>query len=230
MTTARTIITDAYLTCLLLGQGEPLDDFDAQSALRRLNGMLDSWATDNLYAKRRVEYVNTVPAGTSFTVGPTGNVVTASVPVRLEEGCFTRSNNIDHPLILITSDEYDRIPYKTAAAPWANVMYYASGITTGTCSVYPAMSAPAEIHLQVLEPLGAFATLDTNVELPKGYLDAIMYSMCEIVCLGKRPVPADIAKHAARARARIRGANVEVPVMQLNVPGQWYPYRGGLVL
>lgn len=223
MTTALSIIDDAYLITGLRGEGEPLTAERAQFALSRLNAMLDSWATDNLFLKQRVEYVTTVAAGPSFTIGPGGDINIPFVPVRLEDGCFTRNNSVDFPLTLINSDQYDEIAYKFAAAPWGSFMYYSPGIDLGECFVYPAMSAPAEIHLQALLPLTSFPDLTTDVSVPVGYGDAFLYSLCEILCMGKMQVPAEIAKAAARARKRIREANVEVPVMDINVP---YGNRG----
>jgi hypothetical protein len=215
-TTAITIVTDAYFTCGLLGEGEALNATRADFGLRSLNDMLDSWSIDRLYVQTINEVVTTIAAGQTFTVGPLGDVVTPLVPLQLERGSFFRlANNVDYEFTPITLEQYSSLMVKSAANSFPWYVHYSVDATIGTGFMYPALSGPAELHALVQAPLTAFPDLTTDVDLPQGYRDALVKSLAEILCLGKIAIPADLARKAATARGRIRNANGEVPVMRL---------------
>lgn len=220
-TTALEIITDAYLTVGLLGSNEILTPDRAQFAFRQLNDMLDSWATDSLYVKEYTEKIVTIAAGDSFTVGPTGNVVTPLVPIDLERGSFFRYNGVDFEFLPITLEQYYSIPYKATASQFPQWVYYTAGVTVGTAKMYPILSQAAELHCVIQEPMTAFASQIAVTNLPLGYKDALIFSLAERLCFGKMQVPPDVMKAARAARGRIKDANGEVPITRL--PGAVLP-------
>lgn len=229
MTAALTLITDAYQMVGLLGEGEPLTDARAQFGFRRLNNMLDSWATDSLFVQTINKLTGSISPGQSFTVGPTGNVISPTVPIRLEQGCFFRISGIDYPMQFISREAYMNLPFKSISTQWPQFIYYEPGASVGTCHIYPALSAVAVAHLQVMAPLTAFATLTANVTLPMGCTKAIEESLAEQLCVGKKQVPPQLAKSAATARSRIRNANVNPPELRDTGRGGEDIYTGWVV-
>jgi hypothetical protein len=117
-------------------------------------------------------------------------------------------------------------PMKDDAAEWPDYVFYTPGMVEGTAYMLPALSASASIHLLVQVPLTSFADLTTIVNLPTGYRDAIVLSLAERLCLGRKPTPPDVAKEARIARRRIRDANIEVPVLGLPLPVVPWANRG----
>lgn len=224
-TTALSLITDAYLVVGLLGEGEVLTAARAQFALRQLNDMLDSWATESLYVKYIAEIVATIAPGQTFTVGPTGDIVTTLVPIQLEKGSFFRVNGTDFEFTPITLEQYMGYPVKDAAASWPNYVHYSADVTSGTGYMLPALSASAELHALVQQPLTSFPDVTTVVDLPLGYKEPILLSLAEKLCFGKMAIPPDVMKGARAARGRIKDANGEVPVMRLPyATTQYYGY------
>lgn len=209
MTQAVELITDAYLTAGLLDPHEALTAERAQYALRRLNGLGDSWGLEPLMNKVTAETVAILGPGSSFTIGPTGDVTLPFVPVGLEGGGFFRNSNVDYPFELVSREFYMDIAFKSISSSYPQYVFYDSGITEGTAYVYPAMVGSLEVHLQITAPQVAFPDLTTDIPLPMGYADALMYSLCEILHMGKMAVPAEIAKAARTARDRIRSSNVQ---------------------
>ena len=225
-TTALELITDAYKTAGLLGEGEPLTAERGQFAFRNLNDMLDSWAIDSLYVKQISEIVATIAAGSTFTVGPSSDVNTPIAPSRIETGSFFRINNMDYTFGNLTRAQCMSAPMKDDAAEWPDYVFYNPGVVEGTAYMFPALSSPASVHLLVQVPLASFADLTTPVDIPTGYKDAIILTMSERACLGRKPIPPDLARSAMRARRRIRDANINVPVLGLPLPVVPWMSRG----
>lgn len=211
--TANELVSDAYLMAGLRSTTDTLGADDAAYGLTRLNGMLDGWATDALYVKVVEWFVQNIPAGQTFTVGPGGDVDTdtLSAPPMMEPGAFVRYNSVDEPITLIDLQTWAAIPYKATSAPFPNYLFYDPGAVTSTAYIYPATSATAEFHIPLIVPLGSFAALTTSVDLPQGYADAISMSLAELLCIGIKEVAPTLAKQAAKARGRIKAANTAPP-------------------
>jgi hypothetical protein len=206
----------------IIGYKDPDEDLsgnDAANFLDILNTMIDGWNTQRLYIVAVADVSASVSAS-PVTIG-SGQTFDVTRPVRLEPGCFTRINNVDFPLTLVTREQYDGIVTKAVTSPWPIFGYYEPSLPTGNLHLWPAPSGAMELHLQMQTQLTEFADLATDYTLAQGYRKAIEYSFAEELAPGRRPLTADIIRIARGARRAIKITNLEVP--QMAIPGALLP-------
>jgi hypothetical protein len=216
MTTARAIIEDAYILSGIRGIGETIEGDEASYALRRLNGMLDSWAASGLMALVSRTIFGSIASGQSFTVGLMGDVSTSPslAPRRFESGFF-RSGGIDYPFRRMSMQEYSGVTNKASATQFPSHVYYERGAEDATCYMFPALSSAVDVYLQVLLPIGQFETLDTDQTLTPGVLDAVTLSLAELLCVGVSNQSKALTMQAFAARERAKRNNVKVADMEM---------------
>jgi hypothetical protein len=219
MTTAAQLIRGALGKLGIVAPGEAVDAGDAAVCLLSLNTMLDGWAVENLYAYATATVTGTLPAGTgSRTIGPTGQLVAAPRPVRLEAGCFFTAGGIDYPIETVTQDEYNSIGLKAIDSLGPRWVFFNATLPNGVLLFHPRPAQAVTLSLVVQQRIAAFANLTTNYNLPPGYERALLYSLAEEVAADyEREVPPTVARTAAMARRAIKRTNNVVP--QLDVCG-----------
>ena len=200
MTTARTIVEDAYIASGIKSPYEAIDAQEYQYALRRLNNMRDS----NSIAPQLTqlaELIDTVGPGISFTVAPSGDFDTPAIGG--VEHAFARIGNTDYDIELIGPDQYFSIYDKITANSYPEAAYYAAGVI----KFYPALSGPTEIHL-IVRAKGLFATIDSDVAMSAAEESAMILTLAESLCIGVRAVDNDLRLAAKNARDALRSANI----------------------
>ena len=173
MTTALDLIQDAAAEIGEYADDTPLSAADAQRMLRRLQRMLDSWATERLM-------VYTVGQETFAMTPGTASYTTASLaagrPVAVES-VFVRSGNEDTPVILTRDkSQYDDIPDKTTTG-LPELCYYDAGFATGTFYFWPAPVVAYTAVVTSRRVLTGTLALATTVALPPGYELAIVTNL-----------------------------------------------------
>lgn len=214
-TTARDIINLALKTSTVLGVGQTSLAEDFQDALRILNMMMGQWAAKRwmVYHLRDVSKVST--GAQSYTVGA-GMDFDIARPDRIE-AAFLRQlitqYPVDYPLsILEAREDYNRIQSKSLGT-MATYVFYDSAYPTGNVYFWPIPQASIyELHLSIREPLTAFADLDTPINLPASYEEAIYMNLAGRLCLAfGLDVPPGVAAVAQAAINTIKTANAQVP-------------------
>ena len=212
MTTANQIIDQALSLLGVKAPGDATEGNEAAQALLRLNTMVDGWRTESLfaYATERVTY--TLPANTqTATIGPLGNFVTVSRPVRIESGFFT-SGSLDYQIEPKNQAEYDAIVLKGLGTLGPCIVALDTGFPTGTLYFYPLSNASVPVTLTVQTHVAEFADLTTSYDLAPGYRRALAFSLAEEICADyERQVTPATAKVAALSRRNIKRANHVVP-------------------
>jgi hypothetical protein len=214
MTTALYIITSALRTANIVGAGQAIPPESSAVALERLNDLLDSWASESLFAFGTAEYTGTGLGGT-VTIGPAGDIVTPYVPIRLEGG-FVRSAEMDFRFDLVGYQEYADVSLKSVVGgPYPSVGYYDGA---GTLLLYPVPSN-AEVHVSAYEHLSEFATLSTDYDLRPGVRRALSLSLAEELAPDYGlPLSQDTRQLAFRARRILKRSNHVTP--QLGEPNR----------
>lgn len=211
MTTAATIIDNAYVLSGYKDAREALDGQDAAYGLDRLNGMIDGWNTQGLYLFTTSEVVVTT-SGATITIG-TGATINTPAPVSMPNGSYIRISGLDYPITWISDEEYQLIQLKSTPSTIAILGNYTKGYPTGTLNFWPVQTTSAEYHIFINTQLTEFASLGTDIALPQGYRRALEYSLAEELCIGLREPSAMLVRNAANARRAIRHANVVVPTL-----------------
>ena len=222
--TARDLILRAYRFVHITGSGESITNTEASDALEVLNEIIELTAIDKLLAFFKTEIVFPfVPNKYIYTIGPsstTPDVVVSFRPVEILSG-FTRRQNVDLPLYIGNKEDYDRIQVKNiVVAGWGQVVYYSAGYPQGTLYFYQVPGDNlTEVHLTVESQLAPFATLDTLVVLPPGYVQWLRYTLAMHMApeFGMEFTPG-MEKLQQRAEEALKNNNVHpMPVMENDV-------------
>lgn len=175
MTTARQIIKSAMQKIGVLTKSETPDADEASDGLTTLNQMLQSWSNDSLLVYARLAESFTLSGGTaSYTIG-TGATFNTSRPVQIVSG-YVRSGTTDYPLSKIKDTEYDTIGAKTTTGI-PNSFFYDYNAPSGTVTFSPVPDAAYSVYLRMEKALTSIATLDTDIEFPTGWEEAIIYNL-----------------------------------------------------
>ena len=232
MATALDSIKRAMRLIGVLPVGETPSAEEAADALVALNSMLESFANDKqvIYAPT-LDSINWAPNTSSYTVGPSGTIITDR-PVSLLTSCYFVWGDVSYALTPITVDEYNTIPLKVLnnTIPqfiWCNPTFPNSMIT-----LYPTPSAAITLKLWSTKVLQSFPTLTTNVDLPPGYKDFIDYNLAERLAPEYLvDVPVGVARQAMLTRKAIARTNfvsqkMAYPGASLQGRGQFNIYSG----
>lgn len=225
MSTAIESIARAMRLIGVLSVGETPNAQESADGLEALNAMLDSFANDKqvIYAPT-LDSIAWAPSTASYTVGPTGTVVSVR-PVTLLTSCYFEWNGISYPLTPITVDEYNQISLKTLITSVPMYVWCNPTFPDSTITVYPTPSEAITVKLWSNKQLLAIPTLTTDLALPPGYKDFIDFNLAERLSPEYQvPVPQAVAKQAMLTRKTIARTNF-VP-LQMNYPVGALPSNG----
>lgn len=179
MATANDLIEHAALKLGAKMTGEALTADEANDSLDILNSMLDAWAIDGFLVYQIVQDSYSWASGNaSRTIGSGGNLNGAR-PVRIESGtCFRDSSNVDYPVAIVRDRAtYDSLVSKTDTTTFPEILYYDTAYPLGTIYVYPVPSSTLTLKLNHWQTLQNFASLTTDLALPKGYQWCIEHNL-----------------------------------------------------
>ena len=121
----------------------------------------------------------------------------------------TQASGLDYPIEVVSQDRYTSIGYKGIAAPWPIMVWYNPTMPLGNLYFYQNPSSAGELHLFTDNILNNFASLTTDVILPKGYSRAIKWCLCRELCAVNRyPITPLIEKMAKESWDLIKSLNI----------------------
>lgn len=218
MTTARAIITGALRFRLnKLSPGETLDADVAALCLDGLNHIVDEidGAKGSLF--REILTAGTVTAATG-TLGTTW--ATLSPGDQILGATYTDGSN-DIVLDSLTTEQYHALPVKTQAG---DPLYFAHD-GAATVYFYPVPTSRS-VTLRTRETVAAFADLDTDYVMPKGYESFFSALLAELVAeVLKGTLTPAIVRAASMARRRMVTQNLN-PAIVNGSQRAWNIYQG----
>lgn len=103
-------------------------------------------------------------------------------PLRVLDS-FSRINSgnsaLDYPITATSRERYIEIGFKAITSPWPVAMWYSPQMPLGQLSFYQAPSDAGELHLFTDVLLTNFATVDTDVRMPQGYVRMIKWALAK---------------------------------------------------
>lgn len=216
MITANTLISGALRVVTTVSPGEPIPGEEASNALDVLNAMLAGWSAESLMIPfRTLESFPFVIGKNSYTIGPTGDLVT----VRPDSitGLYRRdSNNQDFPLTSGTQQQYNAIGTKGLGGS-PDSYFYDPQFPNGVLYIYPAPSVVQTLFVESLKPINQFSTLQAALSLPGEYQEAIKYLLAERLAPEYgMPISADVRKLIEDSRRRLMRKNSRPRVAALD--------------
>jgi hypothetical protein len=196
--------------------GEAPSSDEANDCLTALNQMLDSWANENLFVyAKTLDVVPLVANTASYTVGPSGGVITPR-PVEVLASSYIDYQSVSYQLMIATLSDYNSIPIKTQALGIPFELYVLPNVPNVTLNLWPVPSAAMTLNLWSNKQIQSFATVTDTITLPPGYERALAYSLAEE--MGPEfdaVVSPDIKAKALQARKVLKRTNTEVPRLRI---------------
>lgn len=191
----------------VLGSGDTADASDATDGLSECNRMLGSWSNDGLLipAITSESPLTLTPGVATVTLGALGNITTRPQKI---VAALLRDGTLDNPMRILTPEEYAAITAKTVQTTIPYALYDDGGYPQRTITLYPVPSAAKQLVLFTQRPLTEIATLSTQIILPPGYDDTIIYNLADRLAgeYGKQLSPKDMARASALLQ-QLRRAN-----------------------
>ncbi|HEX2594755.1 MAG TPA: hypothetical protein VHL34_24845 [Rhizomicrobium sp.] len=188
-TTARSIITDAYLIPAINQVGQTLDSAQAQQGLRSLNQILGQWSLMPLTIPATAREVFPLTAGRGgpsdpYTIGPGGDFDTSRPTSITNVGLYDTSTSEPFEITrtLYTNDAYASIVQKELTSTYFTGVYFQATFAGGlaTIQLWPVPSTDST-SLVLYRPvqLREFTSLDDQYDFPPGALPALTYELAK---------------------------------------------------
>ena len=212
MTVANDIIKRGLRLINSLGAGEALTPEISSDGLTTLNAMISSWALEKLMLYQ-FDTVSFTPTTASFTIGPTGQLVTAR-PIKVLSA-YRRAGGLDTPVDIGSREDYEQAMLKTQTGS-IEFIYYKPSVPNGTVFCWPVSTGEA-LFLTLQQPLTAFANLASDVALPDGYEEALAFNFAVYAGpeYGVEAAPT-VQKRAQNSKRLIKTVNNEIPQLVID--------------
>ncbi len=193
-------IKDAFALLGVYSPGQDIPAAHAQTALRQINRMLGTWSADidSVYSETQDTLVLT-PGDASYTVGPTGDLVT-SKPLNLLEAHIHDSAGIDHSLRVVPFREYQEIILKTSPSTIPQVISWNPTNPNVSILLWPVPNTNYTLYITSEKAL-ASVTLAGEYVVPDGYDDAIVWNLAVLLApvYGRQDAIGNMQDHASIA-------------------------------
>lgn len=202
MTTVLDIVKDAMQECGVLTKTETPTSEEAQTGLKRLNRMISSWSnTGTLQFERVTESFALTDLDFSYTIGSGGDFNTVR-PTKIVQA-HVRQNNIDYNLDIVTDKVYQGVVYKSIGG-LPKRLNYTNEYPLATINIYPAPSGTYTLFITSEKPLTSYATINTTVDLPPGWIDALTDNLAvRLSSIYGQPVDPELKALASQGKAMI---------------------------
>ncbi len=180
MTTGNDLVCGALRVISSLSPGEAIPGAEADNALQVLNWMMAAWSAESLMPPyRTLESFPLTIGKTTYVIGQTGSVDFNTVRPDEITWAYRRDfNNIDYPLALINKELYNSLQMKSLdALPYQ--LYYDTQYPNGIIYIWPADMQADTLFIESLKPVNQFTTLQTVMNLPGEYQEAIKYLLAK---------------------------------------------------
>lgn len=223
--TAQSLINKSLRLLGVLASGETTTADEAQDSLYSLNSIIDSFsANPQYYFCTQAESFLLLAGQNTYTIGnepntfPTADFF-AVRPIRIV-GAFTRVNNVDTPLGLMTEQYWTNITNKAVSGAPTKLLYRPN-IPYGQIILYPTPTAGITLFIKAERMIQAYATLVSTQYLPPGYQRLLELSLAMELApeYGSQVKPEIIANLRADLDSLIRTNIQPLPVNKTdNVP------------
>lgn len=191
----------------VLAEGEEPTGGETQDALAVFNGVIEQWSIDSLSVYRRLELVHPMNGSTSYSIGPTGDIVAAR-PVRIESA-FSRLDQLDRGIDVVGDDQFNSVVYKTIQGR-PDFLRYDAAMPNGRIDLWPVPDSSYQLHLVVAAQFLPIEHAADEIILPPGYDRALVLTLALEYCGEfQRPIPQGLIELTTNAVAAVRRNNIE---------------------
>lgn len=209
--TALDLITGALRKLGQYAPGETLSAADANDALDTFNGMLDLMSNEQMAVYSNTETIITLtPGKATYSVGLTGDIPIERPLriVRMYSRLTSTGSTVDFPCQQVAVEQYASIGLKNQPGPWAKVGFYNPSYPLAELILWPVPSQSVEFHLWTETVLSSLLTLNTPLNMPRGYFLGLQYPLAELLAPEYgMAVPPDVRRLSKEFRALLKAQN-----------------------
>jgi hypothetical protein len=178
--TATSLCTAVLRKLRAIDPDETPNATELDNVFTEFKRMAKTWAAKSLPIYASNEISMTLTNGRKFyyisTSYPIDEAFQSSRPIGLASGCYVNYAGRDYPLDIIGRDEYKYISEKDSGlSSVPSKIWYDPQYADPIVYVWPPGSGT--MYLQVLDYLSEPANIDSNVEYPDEYQDAIVWNL-----------------------------------------------------
>lgn len=226
--TGLSVVTDAFLMSGVTGQGQTPQAADLNLALRRLNGLISLWNVRRWMIFRLAELGVAADGRTApYLIGPTGDIVTAQAPNRIEFAFVRQLTNgalpVDTPLqVWAAREQYDLATLKLRFVSYPAGVFLDTTFPNASLFVYPWPNAgnQYQIFVAMKDVLPIITTATLMNSMPGMYLEAMKTNLAVMMRQnygkGRTPDP-NLEAQAKSAINTVKNANLQVPELRMPV-------------
>jgi len=171
------IIKGALRELEAIGAGESPSPDEYADAVDCLNAMLLNWQADESFVNNLALQTFTLTAGTvEYTIGPTGDFVTLTRPLRILSAYITLDST-DYPMEILGIGDYYKINNKDAVTGPPCYLFYQPTGTVGTITLWPGPDTAYGLSIQVQPEFVPYANQDTALGVSTEWYDAMIYNL-----------------------------------------------------
>jgi len=205
--TANDIIERSLVKARIISPGDAIPVAIGNQVFDELNGLLESWALENLMVIADVEESFALTSGISnYTYGEGGDFDSVR-PIKIRNESFIREGGMDYPVSLVTLDVYrGKTDKSTSGRP--RIMSYNPEYPLTVVYLWPTPSSAGSIHIKSSKTINRFTDRTTDVELEPGYSRAIISNLAVEISpnFGKK-VSNELSYVATQSKKAIKAMN-----------------------
>jgi hypothetical protein len=192
--TGQNLINQALLELGVTQPGQTPTTDESNDGLAKLQQLIDAWSAQGTTVYETA--VTNIPL-TGVTFYGIGSGSTR--PVRLEGAWLTMSNNVGVPVEVLGAAEFARVPNRSVNDNWVKACYYEAGFP-GRVWVAP-IATSGTLSVVGWQPLATVATLGATLDLPYGYIRALVLNlMLDLAAQYGKPITDGMVALAASAK------------------------------
>ncbi len=215
MTTAIDIIKRSMRLIGVLSDGETPTAQQSEDALFSLNGLMGSLGNSpQMIFARTNEAVNLVASTASYTVGPSGGLVTAR-PIEVLESSNLIYQGVTYPLVKWTLQDYQQITV-TDSGGIPTGFYAQMDMPNITLTFWPVPSEAMVFNMWSNKQITTFTSLTQQLSMPPGYDRALAFILAVEIAPEYEIEPSpNVLRLCSQSRRMLKRTNTEVPRLQM---------------
>lgn len=225
--TARDIITSALRKLGVVASGETPSAEELQDGLSALQNMIDTWSTSDLLGYVETEETLALVSGQQeYTIGATGDFAT-SRPLEILEMSLV-DGGVESSFKKASAQDWRELSIKSLSST-PTAFYYRKEWPLGRILFWPVPNEAKSIKVYSRKPIVSIVTVNSDVDLPSGYIDAVIYNLClELVDDFGGELTPNIVSQAEKKLSAIKTQNLAGNIPHLAAEGAFHGHSSRL--
>lgn len=153
-------------------------------------------------------------------MGPSGTFNTTR-PVRIVSAAIrdeSQSPAVEYPVEIVSLQQWQNITVKGMSASLPDRLFAEGSYPLETINIFPNPTIANKLVIWSDKPISSFASIDTEISLPPGYEEALIFNLCiRIAPEYGKVVPNEVGLIAIESKANIKKLNHRISYMEVDI-------------